>query len=226
MLRTRHWKTSMSGAVAAGWLAIAATAMFPSGSLAQTSKSSSSDIHDAVQVDGMLLRAHFLQEQSYHDEAISVLREALQSTRMTLGLYHENQIEILDSLIVSEVARENWHRVDDLNALLAHLYGSLYAGDSEKLEQGLQKVTRWHVDALRYNLDGRTVPHLREARKLFKTRLQLARQADVPDVRKIERLQEGIRIAETHLIIQSDNHMDELRKQQALRRAWLLSSLD
>ena len=226
MLRTSHWKTSMSRVVAAGWLAIAATALFPSESPAQTSRSSSSDIHDAVQVDGMLLRAHFLQEQSYHDEAISVLREALQTTRMNLGLYNENQFEILDSLIVSEVAKENWRRVDDLNALLEHLYCSLYAGDSEKLEQGLEKVTRWHVDALRYNLDGRTVPHLREARKLFKTRLQLARQADVPDVRKIERLQEGIRIAETHLIIQSDSHMDELRKQQAVRRAWLLSSLD
>ena len=226
MLRTCHWETSMSRAVAAGWLAIAATAIFSSASLAQTSQSSSSHIHNAAHVDGMLLHAHFLQEQSYHDEAISVLREALQSTRMTLGLYHENQIEILDSLIVSEVAKENWRRVDDLNALLAHLYGSTYAGESLKLEQGLEKVTRWHVDALRYNLDGRTVPHLREARKLFKTRLQLARQADVPDVRKIERLQEGIRIAETHLIIQSDSHMDELRKQQALRRAWLLSSLD
>ena len=50
--------------------------------------------------------------------------------------------------------------------------------------------------------------------------------AETPDTRKIERLREGIRIAETHLIIQSDGHMDELRKQQALRRAWLLSSLD
>ena len=226
MLRTPHWKTSMSRAVAAGWLAIAATAIFSSESSAQTFQSSSSPIQNAAHVDGMLLRAHFLQEQSYHDEAISVLREALQTTRMTLGLYHENQIEILDSLIVSEVAKENWRRVDDLNALLMHLYGSLYAGESLKLEQGLEKVTRWHVDALRYNLDDRSVPHLREARKLFKTRLRLARQADDPDIRKIERLQAGIRIAETHLIIQSDSHMDELRKQQALRRAWLLSSLD
>ncbi len=174
----------------------------------------------------MLLRAHFLQERSNHDEAISVLQEALQTTRMTLGLYHESQFELLDSLIASEVANENWRRVDDLNALLLHLYGKIYAHDAVNLEQGLEKVTRWHVDALRYDLDGRTVPHLREARKLFKARLRLAQTADSPDMRKIERLQEGIRIAETHLIMQSDSHMDELRKQQALRRAWLLSSLD
>lgn len=226
MFRTRQWKISVSRAVAAGWLVIAAAVIFSSETASQTLQSSSSLVNNAVHVDGMLLRAHFLQEQSNHDEAISVLQEALQTTRMTRGLYHESQFEILDGLITSEVANENWRRVDDLNALLLHLYGKIYAYDAANLEQGLEKVTRWHVDALRYDLDGRTVPHLREARKLFKARLQLALQAESPDVRKIERLQEGIRITETHLIIQSDGHMDELRKQQALRRAWLLSSLD
>lgn len=224
MLRTRHWK--ISGAVAAGWLVIAAAAGFPTESTSQTLQSSSSHVSDSVHVDGMLLRAQFLQEQSNHDEAISILREALQTSRMAMGLYHESQFEILDGLIASQVANENWRRVDDLNALLLHLYSKIYAHDAASLERGLEKVTRWHVDALRYGLDGRTVPHLRQARKLFKTRLQLAQQAETPDVRKIERLQDGIRIAETHLILQSDNHMDELRKQQALRRAWLLSSLD
>lgn len=224
MLRTRHWK--ISRAVAAGWLVIAAAVVFSTESASQTLQSSSSLASNPAHVDGMLLRAHFLQERSNHDEAISVLQEALQTTRMAMGLYHESQFEILDGLIASEVANENWRRVDDLNALLLHLYGKIYAHDAVNLEQGLEKVTRWHVDALRYDLDGRTVPHLREARKLFKARLRLAQLADSPDVRKIERLQEGIRIAETHLIMQSDSHMDELRKQQALRRAWLLSSLD
>jgi len=226
MFRTRQWKISVSRAVAAGWLVIAAAVIFSSETASQTLQSSNSLVNNAVHVDGMLLRAHYLQEQSNHDEAISVLQEALQTTRMTRGLYHESQFEILDGLIASEVANENWRRVDDLNALLLHLYSKIYAYDAANLEQGLEKVTRWHVDALRYDLDGRTVPHLREARKLFKARLQLALQAETPDVRKIERLQEGIRITETHLIIQSDGHMDELRKQQALRRAWLLSSLD
>lgn len=216
----RLWKISLSKAVAAAWLAIAATAFLPTESTSQTLASSGSP------VDGMLLRAHFLQEQSRHDEAITLLREALQTTRMSLGLHHESQFEIVNGLIASEVANENWQRVDDLNALLLHLYGSVYADDIAKLERGLEKVTRWHVDALRYNLDDRTVPHLREARKLFKARLQLAEGADAPDPRKIERLREGIRITETHLIVQSDSHMDELHKQQALRRAWLLSSLD
>ncbi len=226
MFRTRQWIISVSRAVAAGWLVIAATAVFSTETASQTLHSSSSLGNNAAHVDGMLLRAHFLQEQSNYDEAISVLREALHTTRMTLGLYHESQFEILDGLIASEAAKENWRRVDDLNALLLHLYDKIYAHDAANLELGLEKVTRWHVDALHYDLDGRTVPHLREARKLFKARLQLALQAETPDVRKIERLQEGIRIAETHLSVQSDGHMDELRKQQALHRAWLLSSLD
>lgn len=220
MHHARHWKISLSKVVAAAWLAIAAVAIAPTESASQTLESSGGS------VDGMLLRAHFLREQSRHDEAIAVLREALRITRMTLGLHHASQFEIVEGLIASEVANENWRRVDDLNTLLLHLYGSVYADDAVKLERGLEKVTRWHVDALRYDLDGRAVPHLREARKLFKARLRLAERADSPDPRKIERLREGIRITETHLIAQSDNHMDELRKQQDLRRAWLLSSLD
>ncbi len=237
MFRERLGTISASGA--AVWLVFAAAAVFSLESGAQAVPSKSVESRETAAAGHFrtfrsggglardaLLRARLLQEQAEHEQAVALLRQALQATRMTLGLHHADQLAIIDSLVASEVARENWRRVDELNALLLHLYGRLYAGDSEKLEQGLEKITRWHVDALRYDLDGRAVAHLREARELFKARLRLARQAKVPDIRKIDRLQEGIRIAETHLLIQSDNHMDALRKRRALHGAWLLSSLD
>ena len=227
MLRSRRWKTPVSKSVAASWLVVAAMAFISTESLSQTDRSSSSGLSpQAGQADGMLARARFLQEQADHEQAIPILREALQSSRMTLGLYHENQLEILDGLIASEIAQENWRRADDLFALLLHLYENLYADDPERLEQGLAKVTGWHVDAFRLDLDGRAVPHLRSARKLLKARLQLARLVGAPDVGKIARLREGIHVAEANLILHSDSNRNELRSQQALRREWLLSSLE
>ncbi len=170
--------------------------------------------------------AHGLKRDARHGEALPFLRQALEISRRSFGLYHENQLSILESLIESEVAGANWRRVDDLHALLLHLYGKLYADDAGRMEQGLEKVTRWHVDALHLNLDDRTVPHLRQARKLFKARLQLALEAALPDARKIAHLREGVRIAEAQLILRSDGHSEEQRNRAAMHRATLLSSLD
>lgn len=227
MLRTRQWKSPLSRALATSWLVLAATAILSPAGFSQTLSFDGRALTQAAAATvGMLSHARFLQEQSAHDQAVSLLREALQTIRMTQGLYHEDQFEVIDSMIESEVARENWLRVDDHYALLLNLYKNLYADDAEILEQGLIKATRWHVDALRYDLDGRTVPHLREVRKLLKSRLQLAQRSDSPDVSKIERLREGIQIAEAQLILYSDGNGDELRRQQALRRTLLLSSLE
>lgn len=227
MLRTRQWKTPVSRALATSWLVLAATAILSPAGFSQTVSSGSQTLTQAAgATGGMLSQARFLQERSAHDQAVSVLREALQTIRMKQGLYHEDQFEVIDSMIESEVARENWQRVDDHYALLLNLYENLYADDAENLEQGLIKATRWHVDALRYDLDGRTVPHLREVRELLKSRLRIARRSDRPDIPKIERLREGIQIAEAQLILYSDGNGDELRRQQALRRALLLSSLE
>ena len=63
MFRTRQWKISVSWAVAAGWLVIAAAVIFSSETASQTLQSSNSLVNNAVHVDGMLLRAHYLQEQ-------------------------------------------------------------------------------------------------------------------------------------------------------------------
>ena len=224
MFGEHHWKSSISRAVAAAWLVLATTAVLPTTGLSQPIDETA--LRGAGSIDGMLARARYLQEQSEHELVIPILQEALQVTRMTLGLYHEDQLEILDSLIQSEIAGKNWQRVDDHHALLLNLYEVLYAGDSINLEMGLVKVTGWHVDALRYDLDGRTVAHLREARKLLKARLHLAQRSYSPDARKIEYLREGIGIAEAHLMLYSDSNTDQLRREQALRRELLLSSLE
>ncbi len=231
MLFVGDLRSSVSQVVVLGWVLAASILSASADSLEQSSDWLGVSQHerDRTTVEpgaDLLLRAHLLRESDEHGLAVAVLREALQAVRAARGLYHADQLEILNLLIASEIARENWRQVDDLHALLLHLVENLYANDAEKLEPVLVQATRWHVDALRYALDGRPVPHLRQTRELLKARLRLAESAETRDARKIERLQEGIHAAEKHLIMQSDSHMDDLRKRQMLQRAWLLSSLD
>ena len=181
--------------------------------------------HRQLHAQAELFQARSLQEQDAHEAALALLRGALRATRMSRGLYHEDQLDILHSLIESESAQANWEQVDDYFALLRNLYRHLYADEPGRLEAGLARVTDWHVDALRFGLDDRPVPHLREARRLFRARLQLAEGASSPDPGKIERLRRNIHIAETRLNLLALGGNGALREQQALQRELLLSSL-
>ena len=239
MLRARHGKSSTSGFLAAIPLAAVALLYAPNGSTQQPASAVSATAQSAILQlqlspgfnggalvhDGLLLRARALQELDEHEAALPLLREALQLARVASGLYHEGQLGILHSLIESESVRENWRQVDDYFALLRSQYERLYADDAVRLEQGLAMVTDWHVDALRHGLDGRAVPHLRQARELFKLRLQLAEGAPDPDAGKVERLRRNIDIAESHLTLYSLRDNKALREHQAQHREMLLSSL-
>ena len=231
MLRLRPAKSPASGIVAAGWM-LAAVAMVhipegrSQGGYSESGYSEAAYYEDAAPAHHheLLLRAISLQERDEHGAALPLLREALLATRARDGLYHEDQLDILHRLIESESMGANWRQVDDYFALLRSLYERLYADDPGCLELGLALVTDWHVDALRHDLDGRPVPHLRQARELFKQRLRLAEAAANPDAGKIERLRRNIGIAESHLTLYSLGDSQALREWQARQREVLLSS--
>ncbi len=227
MLRLRYAKSSASVIAAAGWmLAAVAMAHIPEAhSQGGYSLYSPGSGAGPAHHHELLLRAISLQERDEHGVALPLLREALLAARASRGLYHEDQLDILHHLIESESMRANWRQVDDYFALLRGLYGHLYADDPVRLELGLALVTDWHVDALRHDLDGRAVPHLRQARELFKRRLRLAEGAPSPDAGKIERLRRNIGIAESHLTLHSLGDSQALREWQARQREVLLSSV-
>ena len=204
-----------------GWLAVIVLALHSPAS----GQSRASFTADSLLSDSLLSQARALQERNEHAAALPILRQALQSARMSRGLYHEDQLEILHSLIESESVQANWKQVDDYFALLQNLYLRWYADDPARLERGLARVSDWHADALRHGLDERTVPHLRQARRLFKLRLEIAEAAPSPDPGKIESLRSNIRIAESNLGLYSLRDSGILHEQQARQRELLLSSL-
>ncbi|NQV70289.1 MAG: hypothetical protein HQ498_09710 [Pseudohongiella sp.] len=139
-----------------------------------------------------------------YSRALALFKQALHVVRINNGLYHESQLEILDSIIASEIALQDWAAVDNHYSYLEHLYRRLYPLDDPRLEKGLREVSSWHVNALNINIDGRRVEHLREANKIFKLRLQIAEKTLISGDPRFDFLVRNIEICERQLYLASD----------------------
>lgn len=167
-----------------------------------------------------------LQESGEHQQALAFFKQALHIARVNNGLYHESQLEVLDSLIECEMALRNWESVNDHYAYMEHLYRRLYSVDDLRLENGLQKVVAWHVNALNVNLDGRRMEHLLQANKLFKLRLQVAQMTLTANDPKIDFLYRSIAVSERQLYRASPLNQEAFQRQRSIRRNALLADRD
>ena len=167
-----------------------------------------------------------LQEAGDHASALAVFKQALHITRVNNGLIHESQIVLLDSMIQSDIALQNWSRANDHYAYMEHLYRRLYKVDDSRLEVGLQKIVSWHVNALNVNLDGRRLEHLQQANKLFKLRLQVAELTLTADDPKLDFLNHNIAVSERQLYLASEIAKEMRRQQRKIKHNPSLLALD
>lgn len=181
---------------------------------------------DDSQLEQLALQGQQHQEAGNHALAVEFLDRAWQSSRVSLGLYHSAQIPILERMIVSQIELENWQAIDAYYSYLELIYTRLYEVDDIKLEEGLQKVSSWHINAFNLNLDGKQEQHLRKAREILKLRLEIANNTLPPDHPRFEFLHESIRLSETHLYLLSERYKEQLRKQKRAERERLLATLD
>lgn len=154
------------------------------------------------------------QDTGDYSQALVLFKQALHVTRINNGLYHESQLQILDNIIASEVALRDWEAVDQHYGYMEHLYRKLYSMDDPRLESGLREVSSWHVNALNVNIDGRRVEHLRQAKKIFKLRLQIAERTLSIGDPKFDFLVRNIEICDRQLYLASD-----LNKELIARRS-------
>lgn len=166
----------------------------------------------------LVLMASQLQENDQHFEAIEAMEKAWQVNRVSRGLYNESQIELIESMVVSEVELENWDAVSRHYNYLEHLYNRIYDIDDPKLEIGLQKLSSWYVNAFSSNLNGKRLEHLRKARRILKKRLEIAEHTLNEDHPKYGFLQESIAISEQHLYLASDIHKGAIHQSKVRDR--------
>ncbi len=184
------------------------------------------NLYDNTQLDALFVQGRQQQEAGNHAFAVEYFERAWQSSRVANGLYHTSQVPLIESMIVSEIELEDWQAIDDHYSYLELLYTRLFDETQAELEEGLQKVSSWHINAFNLNLDGKREQHLREARKVLKLRLEVANNTLPAGHPRFDFLHQSIRLSEQHLFLMSERYKEQLRRQQRAERDRLLATLD
>ncbi len=101
------------------------------------------------------------------DSAVRVYNDALQIARINSGLYSEQQLPLLESLIDSQQQRRDWQAVDDLAHLHLHLHERLYARTDSSYLDAAQDYGAWRQRVINQNLlDQGNQARLSDARNL------------------------------------------------------------
>lgn len=193
------------------------------------SKSSNDQLfnpYQSEQLDLLLRQALASQESGDHQLALSLFEQAWQISRISHGLYHESQVDLIDLMVYSAIELGSWDVVDTNYDYLSHLYRRLYDIDDPRLETGLQKISSFHVNAFNLNIDGKREYHLRKAAQIFDIRLQVATLTLSEGHPKFGFLQESLAISRHQLYLMSQQHKEMLTRHRQSRRDQVLAGLD
>ncbi|MFM1897404.1 MAG: hypothetical protein RLZZ385_2478 [Pseudomonadota bacterium] len=115
---------------------------------------SQAGVYDVSLIEAYRDLAGFYVEQGEHAAAADALREALQITRINEGLNSSRQQDILQQIIQSEAASEDWQAVDAAHHLKLYVADRNYApGDPDYLA-AVDEYGRWKLRVLQENLLG------------------------------------------------------------------------
>ena len=86
------------------------------------------------------------------ESAVSIYTDALQISRINTGLYSDQQLPIINSLIESNSALRNWEETDDLHELRYHIGSRVYELDDLAYLEAAENYGEWKLRLLRQNL--------------------------------------------------------------------------
>ena len=108
------------------------------------------------------------QSEGEHDKAAEALQRALQIQRVNNGLHDAGQLVILERLLKSNIANENWDEVDKNYHQLLWINRRNYEPGDPRLLPVIQKVGSWKLRAYRDSLlSQNSVATLKETAALF-----------------------------------------------------------
>lgn len=86
------------------------------------------------------------------ESAITVYADALQISRINTGLYNDQQLPLIASLIESNSELRNWEETDDLHELRYHISSRVYELDDTAYLEEAENYGAWKLRLLRQNL--------------------------------------------------------------------------
>lgn len=127
------------------------------------------------------------QLEGNHEEAVSSLQRAVQVNRVNYGLYHVGKIPMIERLIDSYVAMEDWEAADDTYYTLMELYARNYQNTDVVLLPALAKLVKWHLFAYGAGFDEVPLRHVVLAREMLYQAINIVKFNYGPvDLRQLE----------------------------------------
>lgn len=155
--------------------------------------------YDLRVTEPLVAAADLQVEAGNYLDALQGYQQALHITRISTGLYSEEQIPLVEKIIDCNASTSNWPAVDEQFRYLQLLYSRLYEPGSDGWARGIAQVSDWHVIVINHGLKTNNSDHLREAHELLVQRLQLAEADGNASAQVLEVLRQNVDLT-THYL--------------------------
>jgi tetratricopeptide (TPR) repeat protein len=121
-----------------------------------------------IGIDEQLLGlATALQKAGAHEEAATEFRRAMLVNRVNEGLYSLSQIPMIERLIESQIALNQWEEANDNQQYLYWLHEKNYGKKDPRMLPVINNLSRWHLQSYVEKKGETLVEHLINATKLY-----------------------------------------------------------
>lgn len=128
--------------------------------------------HEALSQELTSLGQHYRQ-QGQLDESRDILQRAMHVSRINSGLYNLQQAAILEQLVNTNSARQDWKSVDANQHYLFWLHQRNFQADDPRMLPVLNKLGRWHLNAYDNHTHKGKVEHLLRAHSYYKQAIDI-----------------------------------------------------
>lgn len=117
------------------------------------------------------------QERGEYGAALETFRRALQIVRVNEGLHSPGQLDELERIIELQTALGDWEGLDDGYHYLYWVHRRSWGEDDPRLVQVLERLGRWHLQALKLGAGENPLGHATEAVVAFGRAVAIAERA-------------------------------------------------
>ncbi|GAB2521225.1 hypothetical protein [Microbulbifer agarilyticus] len=142
---------------------------------------------------------HALQRHGAHDEAISQFRRAMLINRVNEGLYSLNQVPMIERIIESQVALNEWEGANDNHQYLFWLHAKNYGEKDPRMLPIINQLSSWHLQAYIDEKGATMFEHLINATNLYALAVDIiSNNFGANDLRLVEALR-GLKASNYYL---------------------------
>ncbi|MBN8432432.1 hypothetical protein JF535_16440 [Microbulbifer salipaludis] len=133
--------------------------------------------------------ASALQRSGNHEEAVAEFRRAMLINRVNEGLYSLNQVPMIERMIESHIALNQWEEANDNHEYLFWLHAKNYGEKDPRMLPIINQLSNWHLQAYIDEKGATLFEHLINATNLYALAVDIISQNyGANDLRMVEAL--------------------------------------